>query len=161
MSQLGIPHVWNTLSRLGLPNLWNSLPTGFSLFLVHFVFENKVKLCKLLVISIILYGCGTWTLPLADSEKRVQATCLRKLLYLSSLEQKAHERVWNKISVLGFCRQRKDRMGRDKEWMCLSTPGLLALASSRKDRKRISAESSLRPPLPPLPRPNRSRAELI
>ena len=46
--------------------------------------ESKFKLCKSLVISILHYGCETWTL-LTDSEKRIQAfetKFMRKLRYL-------------------------------------------------------------------------------
>ena len=45
-------------------------------------FPTKFSLYKSLVISILLYGCETWTL-LADSEKRIQVfknKCLRRLL---------------------------------------------------------------------------------
>ena len=44
-------------------------------------FANKIKLYKSLVISVVLYGCETWTL-LADYEKRIQVfetKCMRKL----------------------------------------------------------------------------------
>ena len=37
--------------------------------------ESKLKLCKSLVTSILLYGCEAWT-RLADSEKRIQASKL-------------------------------------------------------------------------------------
>ena len=45
----------------------------------------KIKLHKALVVSILLYGCESWTLA-ADTERRIQAferTCYRKLLRIS------------------------------------------------------------------------------
>ena len=53
-------------------------------------FASMLKLYKSVVTSILLYGCGTWTL-LADSEKKIQAfktKCLRKFLCISYLEHK-------------------------------------------------------------------------
>ena len=35
-------------------------------------FMSRFKLCKSLVISILLYGCERWTV-LADSEKKIEA----------------------------------------------------------------------------------------
>ena len=73
-------------------------------------FENKYsntisfpsKLYKSLVISVLLYGCETWTL-LADSEKRIQVfetKCVWKLLLISWLEYKTNDWVWVKINFL-------------------------------------------------------------
>jgi hypothetical protein len=48
-------------------------------------FQTKFKLFRSLVVSILLYGCETWTL-LVDDERRIQAfetKCLRKLLRIS------------------------------------------------------------------------------
>ena len=56
--------------------IWWSNTTSFA----------KFKFYKSLVISILLYGSETWTLP-ADSDKRIQAfktKCLRKLLCIST-----------------------------------------------------------------------------
>ena len=60
------------------------------------------KLYQSLAISILLYGCETWTL-LADSDKRIQAfktKCLRKLLHISHLEYKTNDWVRSKINSL-------------------------------------------------------------
>ena len=65
-------------------------------------FASKFKLCEFLVTSILLYGCGTWTL-LAYCEKRIQAfkiECLRKPLYISSSERKANDWMRGKVSFL-------------------------------------------------------------
>ena len=47
-----------------------------------------------------------------------------------------------------------------KEWTSLPMPELLARASCRKDWKRIPAESSLLPPLPPPNNPISQGTEL-
>ena len=65
-------------------------------------FQTKFKLYKSLVISILLYGCETWTL-LAETERRIQAfenKCLRKLLHISYWEHKTNEYVWNEAESL-------------------------------------------------------------
>ena len=65
-------------------------------------FWTKFKLYKSLVISILLYGCETWTL-IAETERRIQAfenKCLRKLLHISYWEHKINEYVWNKAEIL-------------------------------------------------------------
>ena len=65
-------------------------------------FQTKFKLYKSLVISILLYGCETWTI-LAEAERRIQAfknKCLRKLLYIFYWEHKTNEYVWNKAESL-------------------------------------------------------------
>jgi hypothetical protein len=62
-------------------------------------FSTKYKLFKSLVLSILLYGCETWTL-LADTEKRIKAfetKCLRKLLRISYLEHKTNDYVRSKV----------------------------------------------------------------
>ena len=62
-------------------------------------FEGKFKRYKSLVISILLYGCETWTL-LADSEKRIQAfeiKLTRNFLRVSYLEHKTNDWVRSKI----------------------------------------------------------------
>ena len=65
-------------------------------------FTTKYRLYQSLVVSILLYGCETWTL-LADSEKRIQAfetKCLRKLLGISYHEHKTNDYVRKKIRDL-------------------------------------------------------------
>ena len=62
-------------------------------------FSTKYKLFKSLVLSILLYGCETWTL-LADTEKRIKAfetKCLRKLLRISYREHKTNDYVRSKV----------------------------------------------------------------
>ena len=63
-------------------------------------FHTKFRLYKSLVVSILLYGCESWTL-VADTGKRLQAfenKCMRKLLQISYTEYRT-----NKES-LGQCR---------------------------------------------------------
>ena len=91
---------WHLLSRSPLQNcrrqirIWpcNSMD-----------FAGTLKLDKsLLVTSIILYGCETWTL-LADSEKKIhafQSKCLKNLLRISYLEHKTNDWVRSKINFL-------------------------------------------------------------
>ena len=65
-------------------------------------FQTKFKLYKSLVISILLYGCETWTL-LTKTERSIQAfenKCLRKLLHISYWEHKTNEYVWNEAESL-------------------------------------------------------------
>ena len=65
-------------------------------------FQTKFKLYKSLVISILLYGCETWTL-LAETERRIQAfetKSLRKFLPISYWEHKTNEYVQNKVKSL-------------------------------------------------------------
>ena len=64
-------------------------------------FQTKFKLYKSLVISILLYGCETWTL-LTETERRVQAfqnKCLRKLLHISYWEHNTNEYVQNEADM--------------------------------------------------------------
>ena len=65
-------------------------------------FPTKYKLFKSLVVSILLYGCETWTLH-ADTERRIQAfeyKCLRRLLRISYLEHKTNQFVRDTVSAL-------------------------------------------------------------
>ena len=65
-------------------------------------FRTKYKLFKSLVVSILLYGCETWTL-LAESESRIQAfetKNLRKLLRISYKEHKTNEYVRSLVRTL-------------------------------------------------------------
>ena len=55
-----------------------------------------------MVVSILLYGCETWTL-LADDERRIQALetrCLRKLLRISHREDKTSDCVQSLVKSL-------------------------------------------------------------
>ena len=65
-------------------------------------FPTRYRVYRSLVISILLYGCESWTL-LAETEKRIQAfetKCLRKLLHISYLDHKTNEYVWSKVKSL-------------------------------------------------------------
>jgi len=62
-------------------------------------FQTKFKLFKSLVVSILLYGCESWTL-LADTERRVQAfenKSLRRLLGISWRDHKTNEFVRRRV----------------------------------------------------------------
>ena len=62
-------------------------------------FCTKYHLYKSLVLSILLYGCESWTLT-AELEKRIQAfenKCHRKLLKISYKEHKTNEYVRNEM----------------------------------------------------------------
>ena len=61
----------------------------------------KVKLYKSLVLSVVLYGCESWTLT-ADMERRLQAfeyKCYRQILWISYREHKTNLYVRNKIEI--------------------------------------------------------------
>ncbi|XP_078578087.1 uncharacterized protein LOC144863003 [Branchiostoma floridae x Branchiostoma japonicum] len=65
-----------TSAMARLSRIWKSNNISFSV---------KFKLYKTLVVSILLYGCETWTL-LAATERKIRAfemRCLRKLLHIS------------------------------------------------------------------------------
>ena len=65
-------------------------------------FHTKHKLYKTLVISVLLYGCETWTLH-AEAERKIQAfetKCLRRLLRISYKEHKTNDFVWNTVTNL-------------------------------------------------------------
>ena len=58
-------------------------------------FATKLKLNKALVLSILLYGCESWTLT-AELEKRIQAfemKCLRRVLGVAWTERKTNKFV--------------------------------------------------------------------
>lgn len=62
-------------------------------------FPVKLKLYKALVVSILLYGCESWTLT-ADLSRRIQAfefKCFRRLLLISYKDHKTNEFVWQKV----------------------------------------------------------------
>ena len=61
----------------------------------------KVKLYKSLVLSVVLYGCESWTLT-ADMERRLQAfeyKCYRRILRISYRQHKTNLYVRNKIEM--------------------------------------------------------------
>ena len=65
-------------------------------------FHTKHRLYKTLVISILLYGCESWTLY-AETERKIQAfetKCLRKLLRISYKEHKTNDYVWSTVKNL-------------------------------------------------------------
>ena len=65
-------------------------------------FHTRFKLYKSLVVSILLYGCETWTL-MAETERRIQAfetKCLRKLLRISYKEHKTNDYVSSMVKNL-------------------------------------------------------------
>ncbi|KAL8578106.1 hypothetical protein ACOMHN_055426 [Nucella lapillus] len=62
----------------------------------------KIRLYKSLVISILLYGCESWTLN-GETERRLQAferKCYRKLLRIHYSEHKTNEYVRQRIDTL-------------------------------------------------------------
>ena len=68
---------------------------------ININFQQK-SCYKSLVVSVLLYGCETWTL-LADTEGRIQTfktKCLRKLLHNSYREHKTNDYVRNLVSTL-------------------------------------------------------------
>ena len=65
-------------------------------------FHTKFRLYKSLVVSILLYGCESWTL-LADTEKRLQAfenKCMRRMLQISYTEHRTNADVWKSVTFL-------------------------------------------------------------
>ena len=65
-------------------------------------FQTKFQLFRSLVVSILLYGCETWTL-LADDDRRIQAfetKCRRKLLRISYREHKTNDYVRSLVRSL-------------------------------------------------------------
>ena len=55
-----------------------------------------------LVLSILLYGCESWTLT-ADMERIIQALenkCSRRMLGISHKEHKVDEYAWQQINIL-------------------------------------------------------------
>jgi len=63
-----------------LQQLWQSKPIST---------KSKVKLLRAVVISTILYGCGTWTLT-AETKSRIQAFELRSYRRLLKISYKEH-----------------------------------------------------------------------
>ena len=65
-------------------------------------FTVKFKLYNTLILSVLMYGCESWTL-VAESERRLQAfemKCFRRLLGISYKEHKTNEFVSQEISSL-------------------------------------------------------------
>jgi hypothetical protein len=65
-------------------------------------FPTKIVLYRSLVLSVLLYGCESWTLT-ADLERRIQAfenKCFRRMLGISYREHKTNEYVWQQVSIL-------------------------------------------------------------
>ena len=59
----------------------------------------KVKLYKLLVLSILLYGCEAWTLT-AETQRRIRAfesKCYRRMLRVSYTEHRTNDDILNEI----------------------------------------------------------------
>ena len=65
-------------------------------------FPTKIKLHKSLDLSILLYGCVSWTLT-ADLERQIQAfenKCYRRMLFISYREHKTIEYAWQQVNIL-------------------------------------------------------------
>ena len=65
-------------------------------------FPTKLKLYKALVVSILLYGCESWTLT-AETSRRVQTfetKCFRRLLNIPWQARKTNEHVLDQITAL-------------------------------------------------------------
>ncbi|KAI8509548.1 hypothetical protein Bbelb_133960 [Branchiostoma belcheri] len=76
-----------------LSRLWKTNNISFSV---------KHKLYKALVVTILLYGCETWTL-LAETERKIQSfetKCLRRLLQISYKEHKTNKYVRELVQSL-------------------------------------------------------------
>ena len=82
-----------TAAMARLSRLWTSSSIRF---------PTKYRLFKSLVVSILLFGCETWTLH-ADTERRIQAfehKCLRRLLRISYTKHETNEYVRNMTATL-------------------------------------------------------------
>jgi len=65
-------------------------------------FPTKIKLYKSLVLSVLLYGCESWTLT-TDLERRIQAfenKCYRRMLGISYREHITNDYVWQRVNIL-------------------------------------------------------------
>ena len=65
-------------------------------------FPTKIKLYRSLVLSILLYGCESWTMT-ADTTRRVQTfetKCFRRLLRISWKDRKTNDYVRSQIEML-------------------------------------------------------------
>ena len=91
-AEIGIRIAQATSAMARLERVWKS----------KISFPTKYKLFRSLVVSILLYGCESWTL-MADTEKKVQAfenKSLRKLLRISWREHKTNEYVRKRMEEL-------------------------------------------------------------
>lgn len=82
-----------TSAMAKLSKIWRSREISFS---------TKMKLYKSLVLSILLYGCESWTLT-AETTKRVQTfetKCFRRLLGISWRDRKSNDFVRSQITSL-------------------------------------------------------------
>ncbi|KAI8502174.1 hypothetical protein Bbelb_197620 [Branchiostoma belcheri] len=82
-----------TAAMARLTRIWKSKNISFAV---------KYKLYKSLVVSILLYGCETWTL-LTDTERRIQAfetKSLRRLLGISYHQHKTNVYVYQQVYSL-------------------------------------------------------------
>ena len=82
--------VFHCISRVR--RLWKTKSSNIS-------FTTKYRLYQSLIVSILLYGCETWTL-LAKSERRIQTfetKYLRKLLSISCFECKKYDNTCKKV----------------------------------------------------------------
>ncbi|KAI8486085.1 hypothetical protein Bbelb_361850 [Branchiostoma belcheri] len=82
-----------TAAMARLTRIWKSKNISFAV---------KYKLYKSLVVSILLYGCETWTL-LTDTERRIQAfetKSLRRLLGISYHQHETNEYVYQQVYSL-------------------------------------------------------------
>ena len=80
-----------TAAMAKLSRIWKSSISFFTKFLLY----------KSLVVSVLLYGCETWTL-LADTERRIEAfelKCWRRLLRLTYLDRKTNEYVRSTVEL--------------------------------------------------------------
>ena len=65
-------------------------------------FNTKMKLFKALVLSILLYGCESWTMT-AETTRRIQTfetKCFRRLLDISWKEHKSNDFVRSQVAQL-------------------------------------------------------------
>ena len=68
--------------------------------LIYISFPVKLKLFKSLAVSILLYGCESWTLT-ADLSRRIKAfehTCYRRVLHISYKEHRTNEFVRQQVT---------------------------------------------------------------
>ena len=111
--------------------------------------------CPLSVFCVVfLSGTTMWTLPAQLTESPCLLSVLCVVFLCDSLFQTILQGTFDVGRRHG--RQKKCWMDNIRDWTYLPMPELLITASCRKDRKRISAESTIMFPR----RPNRSRTGL-
>ena len=117
-------------------------------------FETK-RLRKLLRISYLEHKINDWARskisflegsqePLLATVKRRKLAWFRHVTHHDSLSQTILQGIL--VGGRRRCRQSKCCLDNIKEWTSLPMPELLTRASCRKDRKRITARSSLMSP---------------